>query len=104
MSTYKSGPANWANEHFGRVPLGDIRRTDRLVKFSEALSKKPGSSLPKLGQTWYATKATYNLLKHKYMKPDIIQSSHRILVGDDLAPFFGPLASRGSGSFFLISY
>lgn len=70
----------WAQNNFANVFLGDIRRTDRLVDVAAAMAEKPGSSLAKLGKTWYDTKAIYNLMKHEHMKPDIIQSYHRILV------------------------
>jgi hypothetical protein len=70
---------SWAAENFGKVYLGDVRRTSRLVELADAMSKKPGSSLAKLGRNWYATKSIYNLLKNTHMKPDIIQSNHRFI-------------------------
>ncbi len=71
---------NWAENNFANVFLGDIRRTERLVEVAAAMAEKPGSSLAKLGKTWYDIKAIYNLMKHEHMKPDIIQSYHRISV------------------------
>jgi len=75
-----SQESSWAEFNFGKVYLGDIRRTSRLVELADIMSKKPGSSLAKLGKNWYATKANYNLLKSGHMKPDIIQCNHRIIV------------------------
>jgi hypothetical protein len=74
----------WAKNNFGKVFLGDIRRTLRLVSLAETMAEKPGSSLAKLGKTWYDTKAIYNLMKHKHMRPDIIQSNHRLLVEKEI--------------------
>ena len=70
----------WALANFGNTPLGDIRRRDRLIELAGSMAAQPGASLPKLCNSNYATKATYNLLGHPEMKPDIIQANHRINV------------------------
>jgi hypothetical protein len=74
----------WAKSNFGRVFLGDIRRTQRLIDIAAAFAQKPGSSLAKLNSSWYDAKATYNLLRNQHMKPDIIQSNHRFLTWDEI--------------------
>jgi len=84
FSTSTCEHTTWAKNNFEKVYLGDIRRTKRLVKLAEVMAEKPGSSLAKLGKTWYDTKAIYNLLSHKHMSPDIIQSNHRHLVTKEI--------------------
>ncbi len=74
----------WARANFEKVYLGDIRRTKRLVELAEAMATQPGSSLAKLGTTWYDIKSYYNLLRHKHMSPDIIQANHRHCVVEQI--------------------
>jgi len=69
----------WAEENFGTVQLYDKRRTKRLTNIACRLAEAKGSSLARLYDDWYDTKATYNLLKLNVMTPDTIQSTHRQL-------------------------
>jgi hypothetical protein len=78
-NTIKSRTLIWAEENFGTVQLYDKRRTKRLSNIACRLAENKGSSLARLFDGWYDTKATYNLLKLNVMTPDIIQSSHRKL-------------------------
>ncbi|BCL77607.1 hypothetical protein ccbrp13_00720 [Ktedonobacteria bacterium brp13] len=39
-------PDKWAGETFGTTELGDLRRTDRLVKMATAIAENPSASLP----------------------------------------------------------
>jgi hypothetical protein len=74
----------WAENNFRGVQLYDKRRTERLINIATRLAENKGSSLARLFDSWYDTKATYNLLKLDLMTPDIIQSSHRQLVNNDI--------------------
>jgi hypothetical protein len=76
-SKIKSKTLIWAEKHFGTVDLYDKRRTKRLTNIASKLAENKGSSLARLFDDWYDTKATYNLLKLDVMTPDIIQSTHR---------------------------
>jgi hypothetical protein len=38
--------ANWANEEFETIDLGDKRLDERLKMLAETLSDKPGASIP----------------------------------------------------------
>ncbi len=38
-------PERWAVETFGTSELGDLRRTDRLVKMATAIADNPSASL-----------------------------------------------------------
>lgn len=82
--TLQSNLPSWARQNFGNVYLGDIRRTKKLVALAEAMASEPGISITKLAKTWYDAKAYYNLLKSTHMKPDIIQSNHRLSVAEEI--------------------
>lgn len=75
----KSKTVTWAEENFEKVQLYDKRRTKRLINIASRLSENKGTSLARLFDGWYDTKATYNLLKLDVMTPDTIQSTHRKL-------------------------
>ena len=80
----KSETLIWAEENFGTVRLYDKRRTKRLTDIACRLSENKGSSLARLFDGGYDTKATYNLLKLNVMIPDVIQSSHRKLTIENM--------------------
>ncbi len=55
-------PAAWANTQFATAPLGDRRRTQRLVTLATQIAGDPSSSLPKQAQHWSDLKGAYRLL------------------------------------------
>ena len=83
-SKTKSRILIWAKENFGSVQLYDKRRTKRLTNIACRLAENKGSSLARLFDGWYDTKATYNLLKLNVMTPNNIQSSHRKLTTENM--------------------
>jgi hypothetical protein len=52
----------WAVETFGAAELGDLRRTDRLIKVASALAANPAASLPRASETWGETNGAYRFL------------------------------------------
>ena len=50
----------WVEEELKTTPLGDKRRTQRLMKIVSNLSAKPEASVPEASGTWAETKATYD--------------------------------------------
>ncbi|MGH2482611.1 MAG: IS4/Tn5 family transposase DNA-binding protein, partial [Ktedonobacteraceae bacterium] len=52
----------WAVETFGAAELGDLRRTDRLLKVASALASNPAASLPHVSETWGETNGAYRFL------------------------------------------
>jgi len=44
-------PDKWAVETFGTTELGDLRRTDRLVKMATVIAENPSASLPESMRT-----------------------------------------------------
>jgi hypothetical protein len=57
--------ANWANEEFETIDLGDKRLDERLKKLAGTLSDKPGASIPGACADRAETVAAYRLLAHE---------------------------------------
>jgi hypothetical protein len=66
----------WAVETFGTAELGDLRRTDRLVKMAMALAENPAASLPKSMRNWGDTMAAYRFLGNKAITHEQILAPH----------------------------
>lgn len=64
MQTALVSPMEWAQQEFGDVDLGDIRRRRRLVKVASELSKKSEGTLPGTFCGWAELKAAYRLLEN----------------------------------------
>src|SRR5437660_9557290 len=85
----------WAVENFGTAELGDLRRTDRLVKMATAIAENPSASLPESMRNWADTLAAYRFLDNpaitheQIMEPhwvstreEVVQHSRVLLVAD----------------------
>jgi len=57
-------PTEWAQQEFGNVDLGDIRRARRLVRVASQLSKKSQGTLPGTFPNWSELRAAYRLLEN----------------------------------------
>jgi len=78
---YPADPASFARIHFGRAPLGDKRRSRRLVAFAGGVARYPGKSIPKIcGGRSAGFNAVYDLLKRSEASPQAIREAHRRLV------------------------
>jgi hypothetical protein len=66
----------WAVETFGAAELGDVRRTDRLVKIASALGENPSVSLPTSMANWADTYATYQFLGNPAISHEQIMAPH----------------------------
>src|SRR5215475_8422667 len=75
-----SEPQQWAEKQFAGAKLTDVRRVARVKKIAETMAVHPGRSIPKLCDSPYAVKATYNLFKHEEATPDNLQAGHRAVV------------------------
>ena len=58
---------------FPELDFGDKRRDHRFVKILSDLTAQPGSSIPKLNDSWYDTKATYQFFKNEDVSVQKIQ-------------------------------
>lgn len=86
---FQSEIADWATLNFGGVDLYDRRRTNRLVLIATKLAENKGTTLARLFDRWYDVKATYNLLNHRLMDPEIIQAEHRKVAFEAMKAFDG---------------
>src|SRR5260370_16257006 len=68
----------WAEYTFGRVRLGDQRRTERAVEIASAIAHHPAASLPAQMQDEAATEAAYRFLQ----MPDV---TYEQLIGPHVA-------------------
>src|SRR3989440_1247595 len=66
----------WAVETFGAAELGDVRRTDRLVKLASALGENPSVSLPASMRNWAETHAAYQFLGNPAVSHEQIMAPH----------------------------
>jgi hypothetical protein len=69
-------PEKWAVETFGTAELGDLRRTDRLVKMATAIAENPSASLPESMRDWAETLAAYRFLDNESITHEQIMQSH----------------------------
>lgn len=68
---------NWAELEFGRLDLGDARRTRRLTKAFQQMIENPGLSVPELSDSWADTKSFYRLLDQELLTDQSILDAHR---------------------------
>lgn len=96
----RSNIQEWAIENFGNALLFNKKKVKRLVGIAIRLAEAKGTSLARLFDNWYDTKATYNLLKQPVMKPDCIQNPHREMVFQKIENWSGDvLAIEDSSEF-----
>jgi hypothetical protein len=65
----------WAQENFGTVALGDVRRTRRLVKAAARIAEHPEKSFTQIF-TWNGLRAFSNLCRQKQANLKAIQQPH----------------------------
>src|SRR5260370_3419464 len=69
-------PDKWAVETFGTAELGDLRRTDRLVKMATAIAENPSASLPESMRNWADTLGAYRFLDNPEITHQQIMEPH----------------------------
>jgi hypothetical protein len=69
-------PAQWAQNEFAFAPLGDARRSKRLVKIATQLAAHPGGTLPQAFADWAELKAAYRFLGQSGVTYEQILSPH----------------------------
>jgi hypothetical protein len=95
-----SSTNEWAKRNFGSTALYNKKKVNRLVNIATRLAEAKGTSLARLFDKWYDTKATYNLLKQPIMKPEIIQNPHRKIKFEKIEKWSGDvLAIEDSSEF-----
>jgi len=71
-----STPAQWAQAEFALAPLGDRRRTARLVNIASHLAANPGGTLPAAFPGWHELKAAYRFFSQPRNGPEQILTPH----------------------------
>lgn len=70
-------PLAWAEKHFAKLDLGEVRRNQRAQTIAAAMATNPDKSIPKMSIHRYDIKAAYNFFKHPEATPDNLQLAHR---------------------------
>ena len=73
----------WAVENFGTAELGDLRRTDRLVKMATALAENPSASLPESMRNWGDTLAAYRFLDNEVVTHEQIMLPYWVMTREE---------------------
>ena len=68
--------AAWAEEEFGEVDLGDVRRNARLVQLATVLGAQPSASLPDASDDPASLKAAYRFFDNDYVRAEAMLASH----------------------------
>src|SRR6266576_3289012 len=69
-------PEKWAMETFSAAELGDLRRTDRLIKMATAIAENPSASLPESMRNWADTLGAYRFLDNAEITHQQIMEPH----------------------------
>ncbi len=97
---HQSSSQEWSEKNFGKVCLYNKKKTIRLVEIAARMANGKGTSLARLFDNWYDTKATYNLLKHPVMKPQTIQFPHRQIAYQNIENWSGDVLAIEDASEF----
>lgn len=90
----------WAIKNFGNALLFNKKKVKRLVGIATRLAEAKGTSLARFFDSWYDTKATYNLLKQAVMTPDCIQNPHREIAFQNIENWSGDVLAIEDASEF----
>lgn len=100
----QSSAQEWATKNFGNAALFNKKKVNRLVNIGIRLAEAKGTSLARLFDNWYDTKATYNLLKESIMTPQTIQNSHREIAFQNIENWSGDVLAIEDSSEFEWNY
>ena len=77
---HEEAPRVWAEQHFGDLDLGDLRRNQRAVTITAAMATNPARSIPQMFVNPYDVKAAYSFFRHPEATPEALQLAHREVV------------------------
>lgn len=69
-------PAVWSEKQFGACDLGDVRRTQRLVRYAQQMAEKPDASTPRQTEGWADCKAVYRLFDRSEVTFESVTAAH----------------------------
>lgn len=76
MSPDLLDPASWSRSQFEKCDLGDVRRTERLIKYATQMAQKPDASTPLQTASWSDCKAAYRLFSREEVTFDAVIAPH----------------------------
>ena len=76
MNTTLLRPERWAQNEFALAPLGDARRTKRLVNIATHLAATPSGTLPQAFPDWAELKAAYRFFGHRGVTFERVLTPH----------------------------
>lgn len=76
MSLTLLPPAQWAQNEFACAPLGDARRSQRLVNIATHLAASPGGTLPQAFPDWAELKAAYRFFGQRGVTFEHVLAPH----------------------------
>ncbi len=76
MSTSLVEPAAWSRVQFQECDLGDVRRTERLIKYASQMAERPDASTPEQTESWADCKAAYRLFDQEEVTFDAVIAPH----------------------------
>ena len=77
--------------HFGKVELGDARRTKRLIKSANIIARHPGGSLPEKFKSPKDLKGFYRLCNCPDVTHEALIAAHREMTLERLSKHQGPV-------------
>ena len=66
-------PTAWAEQHFGSIDLGDIRRTSRLVRIAASAAAFPAGTVTKVFAEDAERQGAYDFLESPHVKADALE-------------------------------
>jgi len=81
----RPAPADWAEEEFGAVRLGDARLTQRLLVLARDFYARPQAQIPQACQSRAKTKAAYRFLEHHETTMEQLMAAHVTATGQRIA-------------------
>lgn len=76
MSTVQALKLNFGEDHFGKAPLGDVRRVHRLVMLADRMVLHPGQSLPVQVQDEAAYQGLLGLVRRPEVNHATVLQTH----------------------------
>lgn len=69
-------PELWSELEFGACELGDLRRTQRLIRYARQMAEKPDASTPQQTECWSDCKAAYRLFECPEVTFEAVTAAH----------------------------
>lgn len=78
LESQAQAEVSFGERHFGQAPLGDRRRTRRLVRVADAMTRHPGGTLPDKLKSPAELESLYHLMKCETVTHQSVLEPHRL--------------------------